>query len=255
MQATKTLVAGAGMLLSVLLTIGGTAVAQEASQGAVAPPRAEISAPPELSIADRIAEAQAHSLTLSEQQRARALEIFSTGFALWQAGEWGASEQAFQEGLRIDPANAAANFYYGDILKRRGDHASAFIAYSISSAAAGIAPETFRARSELANMVVTEDWLLGRWHIRWEDVAGEVTFSREGEQLVATIRATGVRYSVVERSVVRVQGVQVSLAQAQIVTGGARWWADSFELRRDGDRLIGTSLDASGSRGDATLTR
>ena len=112
MQAMKTLIAGAAVLLCAIITLGVSAVAQ------VATPEAEISAPSEPTIADRIAEAQARSLTLSQQQRARALEIFSTGFTLWQAGEWGASEQALQEGLRIGPANAAANFYYGDILKR-----------------------------------------------------------------------------------------------------------------------------------------
>ena len=59
------------------------------------------------------------SAALGAEDKAKAQQLFATGFSLWQSGDFAAAELAFKQGLDIDPANAQANYYYGDCLARR----------------------------------------------------------------------------------------------------------------------------------------
>jgi|CXWL01.1.fsa_nt_gi hypothetical protein len=82
----------------------------------------------------------------------QAREMFASGFTLWQAGDFPSAEQAFRRGLEIEPDNVAANFYMGDILKRRDDLAGARERFAIAVANGSTEPEAFRARTALSEM-------------------------------------------------------------------------------------------------------
>ena len=81
--------------------------------------------------------------------RAQALEIFQSAFALWQSGDFATAEQAFATGLELDPDNLAANYYLGDLLRRRGDAVGARLRFERAVAIGGASPEFFRARAAL----------------------------------------------------------------------------------------------------------
>ena len=59
------------------------------------------------------------SSAASPEQRERALSTFKQAFELFQGGEFGAAERLFVRGLEIDPANATANFYLGEVYSRQ----------------------------------------------------------------------------------------------------------------------------------------
>lgn len=103
----------------------------------------------------RVATAQSHSATLTAGERREALAIFATGFGLWQSGDMGAAEQAFRQGLAIDPANAPANFYLGDILSRGGIHDEARSYFELASGLGGSSPQVFQARAALQADIVS----------------------------------------------------------------------------------------------------
>ncbi len=88
------------------------------------------------------------SLDVEGQERAHTL--FSTGFQLWQAGDFAASEIAFRKGLEIDPVNAAANFYLGDALRRRRAHAESNLYFRRAIFFGGDSPEAIRAEAALS---------------------------------------------------------------------------------------------------------
>jgi len=94
----------------------------------------------------------AKSVSLSPNQKSKAAQLFSTGFSLWQGGDFASAKMAFQEGLDIDPANPEANFYYGDslrVLKQRREAAEYLRRASTLGAGS---PESFKARTALAEL-------------------------------------------------------------------------------------------------------
>ena len=95
------------------------------------------------------AELSARSASLSPEQKAQAAQLFSTGFGLWQSGDFAAAAIAFKQGLEIDPANAAANFYYGDSLLKNRDKKGAAEYLSRAVAMGGTSPESFKAKAAL----------------------------------------------------------------------------------------------------------
>lgn len=117
------------------------------------------------------------SAALNAEKRLEARQLFGTGFELWQAGDCAAAVLAFEQGLTLDPANAKANYYYGDCLlklRRRGEAAEAF---RRSSALGAGTAEGFKARaaleeaakvpSALTDMSATElsAALVGKWEV------------------------------------------------------------------------------------------
>lgn len=99
--------------------------------------------------ADPNASIRAQSASLTKQQKAEAQSIFTSAFSIWQAGDMAAARIAFERGLAIDPANAAANFYEGDILTRASDTAGAAKYYERAAAFGGASAEGFRAEAAL----------------------------------------------------------------------------------------------------------
>ena len=95
-----------------IFALGSLAITATATQAVAQAPAADPAA---------FATLRAKSATLSSAERSRASGLFSSAFKLWQAGDFGAAEIGFEEGLGLDPANGPANFYYGDVLKRKGD--------------------------------------------------------------------------------------------------------------------------------------
>lgn len=91
----------------------------------------------------------ARSAALAPEQKAQAAQLFSTGFGLWQSGDFAASAIAFKQGLEIDPANATANFYYGDSLLKNRDKKGAAEYLSRAVAMGGTSPESFKAKAAL----------------------------------------------------------------------------------------------------------
>ena len=95
-----------------------------------------------------VATLRAKSAALSPADRSRASGLFSSAFRLWQAGDFGAAEIGFEEGLGLDPANGPANFYYGDILNRKGD-ARALTFMARAAALSPDSPEGLKAKLAL----------------------------------------------------------------------------------------------------------
>ena len=117
------------------LAVATSAAAETASQG----PAADAAA---------VATIRAKSAALSPADRSRASSLFSSAFKLWQAGDFGAAEIGFEEGLGLDPANGPANFYYGDILKRKAD-ARALTFMARAAAFSPDSPEGLKAKLAL----------------------------------------------------------------------------------------------------------
>lgn len=63
----------------------------------------------------------ARSAALSAADRAASRLTFNTAYVAWVAGDCGAAEAGFKSVLDRDPANGAANYYYGECLMRRND--------------------------------------------------------------------------------------------------------------------------------------
>ena len=123
------------LVLSGLAPGGSSALAQ-------APSLSPAAAPPE------IAALHARSATLTVSQQAQVRTLFSSAFKLWQSGDFDSAEVGFREGLALDPANGPANFYYGDILQRKGD-AKAATYLARAAALAPLQPEGLKAQSQL----------------------------------------------------------------------------------------------------------
>jgi formylglycine-generating enzyme required for sulfatase activity len=101
-----------------------------------------------------VARARTQRLTASERTEAQA--IFGSAFSVWQAGDYQSAEIGFRRGLEIDPANGAANFYMGDILRRRGDNAGARMRFSRTLLFAPNSAEALRAERALAELPTQE---------------------------------------------------------------------------------------------------
>ena len=125
--------------VSLALFITAVAGAASAEPSAPAPPAAT-----------DYAALTARSAALSPPDKARAQALFATGFSLWQSGDFAAAELAFKQGLDIDPANALANYYYGDCLARRKDKTEAKDYLARAAALGGASPEGFKAQAELS---------------------------------------------------------------------------------------------------------
>ena len=91
----------------------------------------------------------ARSAALSPAEKSGAQALFSTGFALWQSGDFAAAAMGFKQGLDIDPANALANYYYGDCLARQKNKAQARDYLGRAVALGGTTAEALKARAEL----------------------------------------------------------------------------------------------------------
>jgi tetratricopeptide (TPR) repeat protein len=94
----------------------------------------------------------ARSAALSPAERTQAQSLFATAFGLWQSGDFAAAEIAFRQGLDIDPANALANYYYGDCLARRKDRPEARVYLERAVALGGSTAEAFKARAALTSL-------------------------------------------------------------------------------------------------------
>ena len=100
------------------------------------------------------------SAALPPEQKAKARELFSTGFTLWQSGDFAAATIAFQTGLDIDPANGVANYYLGDCFRRAKQRQEAMEFLTRASVLGAGSPESFKAAAalkELAKPPVVEE--------------------------------------------------------------------------------------------------
>ena len=139
-----------------------------------APPNSTINPAP-----DDYAVLAARSQGLTVDQKGQAAGLFFTAFKLWQSGEFAAAELAFRQGLDIDPANAVANYYYGDCLQRRHDFKGARIHFQRAVTFGNGVAEGFKAQAALlalasapkdvADMTPDEiqNAFLGHWAIKW----------------------------------------------------------------------------------------
>lgn len=122
----------------------------QASSAQSAAYRAQLDALRAALAADPYAAIRRQSERLTPAQRQDTLGIFSNAFALWQAGQFDAAEVLFVRGLDLDPANAPANYYLGDILKRKndndraGDHMRRAVAFGPNSQQAALAEVALR---------------------------------------------------------------------------------------------------------------
>jgi len=94
-------------------------------------------------------ELQKQSALLTSEQRNTARQLFETGFALWQSGEFGAAGKAFKRGLEIDPANVQANYFYGDSLQKAKQRKEASEYFKRASSLGAGTPEGFKAEAAL----------------------------------------------------------------------------------------------------------
>lgn len=85
-------------------------------------------------------------------RRREALTYFSSAFGVWQSEDFAAAEIGFRRGLEIDPTNAPANFYMGDLLRRRGDSSGARDYFERSVAFGAGSAEALRAEAALAQL-------------------------------------------------------------------------------------------------------
>lgn len=98
------------------------------------------------------AQERALSQRLTAAQRAQAQTLFNSAFEVWRAGDLNAAEIGFRQGLEIDPANGAANFYMGDILRRRGANQDAAAFMARAAALAPQSAEGLRAQAALREL-------------------------------------------------------------------------------------------------------
>jgi formylglycine-generating enzyme required for sulfatase activity len=120
------------------------------------------------------AEERARSQRLTAAQRAQAQTLFNSAFEVWRAGDLNAAEIGFRQGLEIDPANGAANFYMGDILRRRGASQDAAAFMARTAALAPQSAEGLRAQAALRELPAPLDPELA---------APPVIFAPPGEQV------------------------------------------------------------------------
>ncbi len=120
------------------------------------------------------AEERARSQRLTAAQRAQAQTLFNSAFEVWRAGDLNAAEIGFRQGLEIDPANGAANFYMGDILRRRGANQTAAVFMARAAALAPQSAEGLRAQAALRELPAPLDPELA---------APPVIFAPPGEQV------------------------------------------------------------------------
>ena len=139
---------GRGMTLVGALVLSGLAPG-DSSALAQAPSPTPTAAQPE------IAALHARSVSLTPAQQAQVRTLFSSAFKLWQAGDFDSAEVGFREGLALDPANGPANFYYGDILQRRGD-AKAATYFARAAALSPLQPEGLKAQAQLDKASTTQ---------------------------------------------------------------------------------------------------
>ena len=97
---------------------------------------------------------RAKSAALPPADKDRARQLFKTGFKLWQSGNFAAAEIGFKQGLDIDPANALANYYYGDCLARRKDKADAKDYLARAVAFGGTTAEGLMAQADLQTLSI-----------------------------------------------------------------------------------------------------
>ena len=94
----------------------------------------------------------ARSASITPEQKAKAQQLFSTGFMLWQSGDFGAATVGFQKGLEIDPANGPANYYLGDCLLRAKQRKEAIEHLTRASILGNGSAESLKAESALRTL-------------------------------------------------------------------------------------------------------
>ena len=115
--------------------------------------------------------------SLTAEQKAKARELFSTGFVLWQSGDNAAAAIGFRRGLDIDPANPQANYYLGDCLRRTNHRKEAADYFNRASLLGNGSAESLKAEAALqalsnpvsiADMSADElkDVVVGSWDLR-----------------------------------------------------------------------------------------
>ena len=140
---------------------------------------------------DDYAALAARSQALTAEQKVQATSLFSTSFKLWQGGDFAAAEIGFKQGLDIDPANALANYYYGDCLQRRHDRMGARVYYQRAVTFGALTAEGLKAQAALlalasapkdvADMTPEEIQaaLVGHWIMKWGGVEGSFDITRD----------------------------------------------------------------------------
>jgi len=137
---------------------------------------------------DAYSELRSKSAGLNAEQKANAQALFTTGFSLWQSGDFVSAVKAFKQGLDIDPANASANYYLGDCLLRSKQREEAKTFFSRASALGGTSPEAFKAATALEEMAKPvpfeeissseiEESLIGTW--QFEGRSTKFTIAKE----------------------------------------------------------------------------
>ncbi|MBL8548088.1 MAG: SUMF1/EgtB/PvdO family nonheme iron enzyme [Hyphomonadaceae bacterium] len=104
-------------------------------------------------------------------RRREALTYFSNAFLVWQAEDFAAAEIGFRRGLEIDPTNGSANFYMGDLLRRRGDNAGARDYFERSVAFGAGSTEALRAEAALAQLPAGGDPEINEPPVIWDAVS------------------------------------------------------------------------------------
>lgn len=152
----------------------------------------------------------ATSSKLSPANREKAAALFSTAFQLWKSGDFGAAALAFRRGLDIDPANAAANYYYGDCLNRSNDLQGARLHLEIARKLGNGTAEQFKAEALLStlkdipipanqlNGKQLEKALIGHW-----EIISEFKFMFSSSKLNPYMEISGI-----EGNTLKVQGKQ-----------------------------------------------
>ncbi len=96
---------------------------------------------------------QATSAALSQAARDEAASFFKVAFDLYQGGEFDAAVATFTRGLKIDPANALANFYLAESYRAAKKAKEARPYYENAVAFAPGTKEAFIAEARLAEKV------------------------------------------------------------------------------------------------------
>jgi tetratricopeptide (TPR) repeat protein len=91
-----------------------------------------------------------HSPTSDEKLQAQ--QLFSTGFGLWQSGDFESAAKAFKRGLSLDPRNIQANYYLGECLRKTNHREEAKQSYSRVVALGANTPEGFKAATALEQL-------------------------------------------------------------------------------------------------------
>ena len=121
------------MVISLFLA-GGVLIASAVAQG------------------DPYAALRAQSAALSPDQRSQAQMFLAAAYELWKAGDFLSAEVGFKRGLDIDPTNGPANYYYADILQRKGDIAGASEYMSRAAIFGGATKEGLQAQALLTGL-------------------------------------------------------------------------------------------------------